>query len=87
MTLKKDKDYLVVAETEKKQYQAFANLRLFDSRGLCNTAQFICRCDPEKRIVLEPAGTIGERKQQALEFLVKNGEIGFQSVITSRWNS
>lgn len=38
---------------------------------------------PKSRIVLEPAATIGERKQQALEFLVKNGEIGFQSVITS----
>ena len=83
MTLKKDKDYLVVAETEKSSIRLSRISVCLTVGGYVIPRNLFVGVIPKKRIVLEPAGTIGERKQQALEFLVKNGEIGFQSVITS----
>ena len=83
MTLKKDEDYLVFAETEE------SSIRLSRISACLTVGNYVVPRNlfvgiiPKSRIVLEPAATIGERKQQALEFLVKNGEIGFQSVITS----
>lgn len=82
-TARKDRDFLVVTDTKDSKIQMSKVLVCLKVGSYVIPRNLFVGIIPGDKICLTPGASIQERKEQALAFLLKNGEPGYQSVICS----
>ncbi len=80
---RKEQDYLVYCNVEESGIQISNVYLCMDVGPYEISRRLFVGIIPEKTVTMEPAGTIKERKRQALGFLHAHGEMGMQAVISS----
>lgn len=82
-TAQKDRDYLILTDTETSGIRLSRISVCLQVGSYLIPRNLFVGMVPQKMISLKPAATIGERKKQALNFVLENGQLSCQTIIAS----